>query len=529
MFEPDRSRSDSADSASYLRVVAAEPSGPSHWSRLSDPVNERAYCSAWLSLQCARIWGVTAGLLLVRPMDNGSPVASATWPESDLVLPDLSRQAERAFLERRIIVSPGRIGPDPNRAQSVGLIVAVPLGARGEPIAVAAVAFPTSSGSAAVAPERIAEQLRWGAGWLEAIYWVRRSTTSTSGMAHAASCLDLLSIVGEHSRLQGMTIALVNDLATRFHCDRVSVGIVKRNGSIRVRAISHSATFKNEGRLVDAIENAMEEAVDQNSTVGYPQLPFTERAVTMAHRALAEAVRTPGARVMSVVLMGSKSRSVGAIMFERHSDEPFKQDTLQLAETIAGLLGPIVGLQLRTNRLLAGRIIDSLGDGLIALVGPRRPALKLGLIALVALAVALTFGHGEHRVTAKAVLEAELQRAAVAPFEGFIRAAPVRAGDTVQAGDLLAALDDRDLILDRMKWRAERDKLVQKQREARAKHDRANMVILNSQIRQAESLLALAEEKLARARHSLTIRWHRCLGRFEPNARFTGRERQASV
>jgi multidrug resistance efflux pump len=88
----------------------------------------------------------------------------------------------------------------------------------------------------------------------------------------------------------------------------------------------------------------------------------------------------------------------------------------------------------------------------------------------------------------------------VAPFDGFIRSAAVRAGDTVKAGDVLAALEDRDLILERAKWRAERDKLVQKQREVRAKHDRTNLVILDSQIRQAEAQLALAEEKLSRAR-----------------------------
>src|SRR5262249_10136626 len=70
----------------------------------------------------------------------------------------------------------------------------------------------------------------------------------------------------------------------------------------------------------------------------------------------------------------------------------------------------------------------------------------------------------------------------------------------VRAGDLLAELDDRDLVLDRLKWRAERDKLVQKQREALAKHDRTNLVVLESQIRQAQSQLALAEEKLARTR-----------------------------
>ena len=108
-------------------------------------------------------------------------------------------------------------------------------------------------------------------------------------------------------------------------------------------------------------------------------------------------------------------------------------------------LDPIVGLQLRANRLLAGRIIDRVDDGFVALFGPRRPGLKLGVVGRRRLALFLAFAKGEHRVTAKSVLEAEVQRAAVAPFDGFIRSAPVRAGDTVKTGDLLAALEDRDL------------------------------------------------------------------------------------
>ena len=140
--------------------------------------------------------------------------------------------------------------------------------------------------------------------------------------------------------------------------------------------------------------------------------------------------------------------SIGALTFERHAPSPSRDETLQLAEAIAALLGPQVSLQLRANRLVAGRVVDRLGDGYEALFGPRRPALKLGAIGVIALALALLFAKGEHRVTAKSVLEAEVQRAAVAPFDGFVRAAPVRAGDTVRSGDLLAALDDRDLVLD---------------------------------------------------------------------------------
>src|SRR5262245_12498781 len=497
MFEADRNRPRSSEQAPHLRVVGAEPSKPSHWTGLADAGNEATFCSAWLSSQCTRISGIIAGLLMMPPPAKGLSVASTSWPARNPYLEDLLRLAERASSERCTVVSPGRMGSDTS-VQPVGLFVALPLGSGSQPVAVAAVALASGS-SAALAPEKVAEQLRWGAGWLEALPWAQRSRDVSTVIARAASALDFLAAIGEQPRLQGMAIAVANDLAARLRCERVSVGVIRRNGSIRVRAISHSASFKGQGRLVDATENAMEEALDQRSSVAYPPVPSTERAVMMAHRALTEIIRVQGTSLISVVMADSKGKLVGAITFERRN-ELFDKEALQLAEAIAALLGPIVGLQLRANRLLAGRIIDRADDGFTSLFGPRRPGLKLGVIGVIGLALFLALAKGEHRVTAKSVLEGEVQRAAVAPFDGFIRTASVRAGDTVKTGDVIAALEDRDLILDRLQWRAERDKLVQKQREVRAKHDRTNLVILDSQIRQAESQLALAEEKLSRAR-----------------------------
>ena len=72
--------------------------------------------------------------------------------------------------------------------------------------------------------------------------------------------------------------------------------------------MSHSATFKRQSTLVDAIESAMEEAIEQRCCVAYPPLPATERAITMAHRVLAENARVPGASVMSTVLADSRGR-----------------------------------------------------------------------------------------------------------------------------------------------------------------------------------------------------------------------------
>jgi len=499
MFEPDRSRARSSEQAPQFRVIAGERSAPPHWGGLADAGNEAKFCSAWLSSQCASINGVIAGLLTMPPPGRGVTVTSTSWPERNPYVRDLLQLAERASAEKRTVVSLTRTRPDTGPAQSVGFFVAAPLGSGNEPIAIAAVAV-AASASAALTPESVAAQLRWGAGWLESLPWVQRYRGISSDLVRSASCLDVFAAIEEQPRLKGTAIALTNDLAARLQCDRVSMGVVRRNGRIRLLAISHSSHFKARGRLVDAIENAMEEALDQRGSVAYPPLPATERTVTMAHRALSDVVRVSGASLITVVMADGKGRLIGALTLERHGKELMDGDVLQFAEATAALLGPVVGLQLRTNKLLSGRIIEHTGDGFAALFGPRRPALKLAAIALLGLVLFLVLAKGEHRVTAKSVIEGQVQRAAVAPFAGFIRSAPARAGDPVKTGDVLAALDDRDLVLDRLKWQSERDKLLRKQREALAKHDRPNLMVLASQIRQAESQLALAEDKLARAR-----------------------------
>jgi RND family efflux transporter MFP subunit len=498
VFELGRSRT--AEQTPQLRVVTSERSGPPHWTGLADARDEAKFCSAWLSSQCANITGVIAGLLTMPPPASASTVTSTSWPERNPYLEVLLRLAECASTEKRMVVfSPARMSSNTNYAHVINFFVATPLGARSEPFAVAAVALASSS-STALTPENVAEQLRWGAGWLEALPWVKRFKDVSGDLARSASCLDVLAAIEEQPRLQGMAIALTNDLAARLHCDRASMGIVSRNGGIRLRAISHSSNFRSRGRLVDAIENAMEEALDQRGSVAYPPLPPTERAVTMAHRALSDVVRASDASLITVVMADGKGRLIGAITLERHRNGLFDVDVLRFAEATAALLGPVFGLQLATNKLVSGRIIDHVSDHFAALFGPRRPALKVAAIAFLSLALFLTLAKGEHRVTANSMLQGRVQRAAVAPFAGFIRSAPVRAGDKVKRGDLLAALDDHDLVLDRMKWRAERDKLLRRQYEALAKHDRSNLMILNFKIREAESQLALAEEKLSRAR-----------------------------
>ncbi|MCP5109497.1 MAG: HlyD family efflux transporter periplasmic adaptor subunit, partial [bacterium] len=91
-------------------------------------------------------------------------------------------------------------------------------------------------------------------------------------------------------------------------------------------------------------------------------------------------------------------------------------------------------------------------------------------------------------------------RAAVAPFNGFIETASVRAGDLVATGDEITRLDSADLVLERLRWRSELDRLKAELRAAQAKYDRSQAAFLEAQVSQAEAKLKLTNTQLARTR-----------------------------
>jgi multidrug resistance efflux pump len=120
------------------------------------------------------------------------------------------------------------------------------------------------------------------------------------------------------------------------------------------------------------------------------------------------------------------------------------------------------------------------------------------VILLVALVAFLTLVKGDFRISASTVLEPQLQIAATAPFNGYIREAPVRAGDLVKKGALLARLDDRELKLERLKYLSQEEEFSKQMRSAFADRNHAQVQILTAQLDQAKAQVARVEEQLQR-------------------------------
>jgi RND family efflux transporter MFP subunit len=164
------------------------------------------------------------------------------------------------------------------------------------------------------------------------------------------------------------------------------------------------------------------------------------------------------------------------------------------------LAGPVLEVKRRDDRWLLSKALDSGRQLLLHLIGPHHVALKLtavGLAAAIALAI---FAKGDYRVSARAVLEAGVRQAIVAPFNGYIKDANVRAGDLVRRGQILCTLEDRELRLERLKGMAQQEQLVKQQNQALAARNAAQVNIAAAQIDQVRAQLALLDEQLARTR-----------------------------
>jgi multidrug resistance efflux pump len=107
---------------------------------------------------------------------------------------------------------------------------------------------------------------------------------------------------------------------------------------------------------------------------------------------------------------------------------------------------------------------------------------------------------GTYRITADGKVEGEVQRSIVAPFDGYVSEAPIQAGHAVKKGDLLAALDDRDLLLERLRWTTERQQHLYEYDKALSAGARADAMRYKSQLDEAEAQIRLADAELARSR-----------------------------
>lgn len=453
------------------------------WTQLRAAKDPDDFTQAWLALQCRSIEGVVAGVVVLGEPDIGPFAPIAFWPEPNVAGPDLAGAAEQAIEQRQGIVA---AHPNGNRSFAAPLLV------DGRLYGVCAILVAHSPAPA----NAVMRQLQWGAAWLETLFRREQATAGAERQERAATVFDLLATVLEHRRFHAATTALATELARRMDCDPVSIGFV-RGRRCRVEAISHAASFSSRMNLISDIGAAMDEAVDQRALVAHPAREGWDYRVTLAHADLASAHR---AGAVLTVPLQAEGKIIGAITLERPPGREFDASSIELCDAVASVLGPILAEKRANDRLLPVKVAESVTEQLRRLLGPGYFGRKLATLAAMVLVAVFSVAKGDYVVTAPAVVEGRIQRTLVAPFNGYVATEHVRAGETVKRDQVLATLDDQDMVLERLRLLTTIRQRGTEYSRALAKSERAEANIIRSQIDQANAQLALVEEQLTRTR-----------------------------
>jgi GAF domain-containing protein len=458
------------------------------WTAFAEASSMETFCQSWLALQCRMMGAARAGIVLLGPPDRGPFRPVATWPDGRHKHKHLSKTAEKALTVRRRVVSPS--APSEGDIANGRYEIGYPIEARGALHGVVVIqVLPISEASL----QGLVRQVQWGTAWME-VFFSRQAVISEREIRERMQrTLDLVATAVGHDRFYASAMAVVTALAAQLQCERVSVGFLKR-GRAHVVAVSHSAEFKTHANVTQGVADAMDEAIDQRETIVYPPLEDRESAVVIAHEHFAK--EYGGGSILTVPLE-SGGQPVGALLLERSSMRPFDSKTVELCRSVGLLVGPLLEVQRREDRWLGIKAWESFGHFFATLLGPRHVALKLTTMMTLGVLAFCVFAQGDYRVSAKTVLEPIVQRAAAAPFDGYIREAPRRAGDLVHVGDLLCTLDDRELRLERLKALSKFEEYQKEYHKAMAEREAAKAEIFTAQMKQVQSEMALLDDKLA--------------------------------
>jgi RND family efflux transporter MFP subunit len=464
----------------YSKVTAASMPGAAQ--RRGEEAGVRG-AQDWLIAQCGQLPEVRAGLVLQA--QDGVLAPAALWPNATgagLLL----ELTERAGREARGLIT----ALTPAEAEGPNYAIAYPIRRDDMVLAVAALAVRIAGEEALQGAMR---RLQWGAAGLELILTRHAAQEERERVETLEESIDLLSVLLAEPRFEGAAMAFVTGLATRLGADRVSLGFLK-DGACKVRHMSHSSQFDKRMNLVRLIEAAMDEAVDQRRPVMVPAAEAPD-VIGLAHEKLT--AQEPGAAMTLPLYIDGEP--VGALTAERPPSQPFSESERRTVESLSALAIAALEEKRQNDRPLPAKLWAE-GRRLAGVVlRPGRPEYRIGLgLGLLAL-LFLLLARGADNLSADAVLSPQQQRILAAPFDGYVRSAPARAGDHVRKGQVLAALDDSDLKLERAKWLSQLSRYGGLYQDAAATADRVQTGVNSAQRDEAQAQLDLTDALIARA------------------------------
>lgn len=345
------------------------------------------------------------------------------------------------------------------------------------------------------------ERLKLTAARFEAFLWQQQCLGEAHAKTRLRETLELLDAAQRGGDAETMGSLFCHELARRFGCTRVSLGLIGPGGRLRLTAVSGADELDRRGAAAVALEAVMEECADQDAEIVYPQpeemlADPALRRVTRAHEELS--TRYGPAAILSLPLRVDGDL-VGVVVLEREPTDPFPPGAIPLMRLIAEFIGPAVW----TRRLADRGVLAVARDRAIELasiaVGPRHTGAKMLGVFLLLLVLGMALIPIPGRVVADLETRAAVSRLVSPPYAGYIASIYVKPGDEVEEGQLIAALETEELARQLAIQQTQLAKTRTQQADARAKGLQGDAEILGATIEELREQIELIEGRLARA------------------------------
>lgn len=252
--------------------------------------------------------------------------------------------------------------------------------------------------------------------------------------------MEVLSAVNEPQRFAGAGMALCNDLSARWECHRVGLGFLKGR-YVHLKSLSHTEKFSRKMSLVQQIEAAMEECLDQDVETVFPPV----EGATYVCRAEEELSRKQGPSAILCLPLRVEGEAVGAICLERPPEKPFAADEIEAIRLTCDLTTARIAALHEHDRWFGAKAAASARKLAAVAVGAKHTWAKLIAIACCGLLAFLFFAKGEYQAEGPVEVQTVERRVVSAPFDGFLEPVKFKIGDTVNTGDVLATFNVKDL------------------------------------------------------------------------------------
>lgn len=462
----------------------------SPWDAFVNANTSNELCQAWLALICEQIPGASAAAVLVENQEAQIYVPMAVWPKASPSMGRLAKIVETCLRDRRGVVQSAALSQqaeDESGQLDLDHLtqISYPIILEQRVIAVVAVEADCNVDDV----NKIFREIHWASAWLSSMLTGRELDEALTAKTRVGSVLEVIAVVLRHGKLQQILFETVNELRQRLDCARVAIGMVN-NDSVKLIALSEAATFEKNTSLAKAYMRAMEEAYDYGKAVLF-DVPSKKTRFPVHH----ELMQISGSRSVISCPLFEGGRSIGVLVLES-SGKVFDEADLAWLDAFTAMAAPIISQRKKAEQNGWMRLADDVKSMLAKLFGPRYLIWKAAAASLFICLAILALVHIDYRVTAKTVIEGEIQRVVSAPFDGFVGSTYVRAGDTVKQGQLLASLDDHELMIEKVRWLSERDQYDNRLREAMATHDLTAVQVLGAQLSQAQAELNLVTKKI---------------------------------